>query len=59
MSCLINFRGRGKSRSVEYYHKKLEVTIIRANVEEDDETTIDRFFCGLNRKFKEQMDLRN
>jgi hypothetical protein len=37
------------SRSVEDYHKEMEVAMIRANVEEDREATMARFFSGLNR----------
>jgi uncharacterized protein (DUF2249 family) len=36
------------SRSVEDYHKEMEVAMIRANVEEDQEATMARFLSGLN-----------
>jgi len=36
------------SKSVEY-QKELEVTMIRANVNEDEEVTMCRFFNGLKR----------
>jgi hypothetical protein len=38
-----------ESRSVEDYHKEMEVAMIRANVEEDQEATMARFLSGLNR----------
>uniref|UniRef100_A0A2N9EJA0 Retrotransposon gag domain-containing protein n=1 Tax=Fagus sylvatica TaxID=28930 RepID=A0A2N9EJA0_FAGSY len=37
------------SRSVEDYHKEMEVAMIRANIEEDREATMARFLSGLNR----------
>ena len=37
------------SKSVEDYHKEMEVAMIRANVEEDREATMARFLNGLNR----------
>ena len=36
------------SKSVEDYHKEMEVAMIRANVEEDREATMARFLNGLN-----------
>ena len=36
------------SRSVEDYFKDMEVTMIRAGVEEDREATMARFIAGLN-----------
>jgi hypothetical protein len=36
------------SRSVEDYHKEMEVAMIQANVEEDREATMARFLSGLN-----------
>ena len=37
------------SKNVEDYHKEIEVAMIRANVEEDQEATMARFLNGLNR----------
>ena len=37
------------SMSVEDYHKEMEMLLIRANIEEDREATMTRFFGGLNR----------
>ncbi|GKU99868.1 hypothetical protein SLEP1_g12650 [Rubroshorea leprosula] len=36
------------SKSVENYHKEMEITMVRANVEEDREATMARFLHGLN-----------
>jgi hypothetical protein len=36
------------NKSMEEYHKELEMTMIRANVNEDEEMTISRFLNGLN-----------
>ena len=36
-------------RSVDDYHKEMEIAMIRANVEEDREATMSRFLNGLNR----------
>ncbi|XP_038979001.1 LOW QUALITY PROTEIN: uncharacterized protein LOC120109324 [Phoenix dactylifera] len=36
------------SKSVEEYHKEMEIAMIRANVEEDREATMARFLQGLN-----------
>lgn len=33
---------------VEDYHKEMETTIIRANIDKDPETTMARFLSGLN-----------
>ena len=41
------------SRSLEDYHKEIEVAMIRANVEEDREVTMARFLSCLN------MDIAN
>ena len=35
-------------RSVDDYHKEMEIAMIRANVEEDREATMARFLNGLN-----------
>ncbi|KAE8654634.1 hypothetical protein F3Y22_tig00117048pilonHSYRG01214 [Hibiscus syriacus] len=37
-----------KSKSVEDYFKEMEIAMIRANVDEDKETTMARFLSGLN-----------
>ncbi|XP_073137355.1 uncharacterized protein [Henckelia pumila] len=47
------------SRSVEDYFKELEVTMIRANIEEDREANMSRFLCGLNRDIQDQVELRH
>jgi hypothetical protein len=47
------------SRSVEDYHKKMEVAMIRANVEEDREATMARFLSGLNRDIANVIELQH
>ncbi|GKV00606.1 hypothetical protein SLEP1_g13273 [Rubroshorea leprosula] len=37
------------SKSIEDYHKEMEIAMVRANVEEDREATMARFLHGLNR----------
>ena len=46
------------SKSVEDYHKEMEIAMIRANVEEDRETTIARFLVGLNRDIADEVELQ-
>uniref|UniRef100_A0A2N9HG40 Uncharacterized protein n=1 Tax=Fagus sylvatica TaxID=28930 RepID=A0A2N9HG40_FAGSY len=47
------------SRSVEDYHKKMEVAMIWANIEEDREATMARFFSGLNRNIANVIELQH
>jgi hypothetical protein len=47
------------SRSVEDYHKEMEVAMIRANVEEDREATMAIFFSGLNRDIANVIELQH
>ncbi|GKV11590.1 hypothetical protein SLEP1_g22836 [Rubroshorea leprosula] len=47
------------SRSVEDYHKEMEITMVRANVEEDREATMARFLHGLNRDIANVMELQH
>uniref|UniRef100_A0A2N9IIS4 Reverse transcriptase RNase H-like domain-containing protein n=1 Tax=Fagus sylvatica TaxID=28930 RepID=A0A2N9IIS4_FAGSY len=47
------------SRSVEDYHKEMEVAMIRANVEEDWEATMARFLSGLNRNIANVIELQH
>ncbi|XP_073121655.1 uncharacterized protein [Henckelia pumila] len=47
------------SRSVKDYNKDLETTMIWTNVEEDNEATMTRFLCGLNREIQDQVVLRH
>ena len=44
------------SKSVKEYQKELEVTMIRANVNEDEEVTMCRFFNGLKRDIANVME---
>ena len=47
------------SKSVEDYYKEMEVAMIRANVEEDQEATMERFLNGLNRDIANVVDLQH
>ena len=44
-------------RSVDDYHKEMEIAMIRANVEEDREATMARFLNGLNRDIANVVEL--
>ncbi|PKI42218.1 hypothetical protein CRG98_037398 [Punica granatum] len=46
-------------RSVEDYHKEMEIALIRANIEEDDEATMARFLCGLNGEIANVVELQH
>ena len=41
------------------YHKEMEIAMIRANVEEDRETTMVRFLNGLNRDIANMVELQH
>jgi len=43
---------------VEEYHKELEVVMIKANVIEDEEVTMSRFFIGLNKYISNVVELQ-
>ena len=45
------------SKSVEDYHKEIEVAMIRANVEEDREATMARFLNRLKRNVTNVVEL--
>ncbi|KAG2696948.1 hypothetical protein I3760_07G084100 [Carya illinoinensis] len=47
------------SRSVEDYHKEMEVAMIRANVEEDRKATMARFLFVLNREIANVVELQH
>ena len=47
------------SKSVEDYHKEMEIAMIRANVEEDREATMARFLVGLNRDIANVVELQH
>uniref|UniRef100_A0A2N9J9K3 Transglutaminase-like domain-containing protein n=1 Tax=Fagus sylvatica TaxID=28930 RepID=A0A2N9J9K3_FAGSY len=47
------------SRSVEDYHKEMEVAMIQANVEENWEATMARFLSGLNRDIANVIELQH
>ena len=45
--------------SVEEYHKKMEILMIKANEEEDREATMTRFLNGLNKNIVDRVDLHH
>ena len=50
---------RQGTRSVDEYYKEMEVAMIRANVEEDQEATMARFLAGLNREIANIVELQH
>ena len=50
---------RQGSRSVEEYHREMEVAIIRANIDEDRESTMARFINGLNQDIADKVELQH
>ena len=46
-------------RSVDDYHKEIEIVMIRANVEEDRESTMAKFFNGMNRDIANVVELQH
>ncbi|RDY08089.1 Retrovirus-related Pol polyprotein from transposon 17.6, partial [Mucuna pruriens] len=47
------------SMNVEDYYKEMEITMIRANVEEDRETTMARFIRGLKKEITDVVELQH
>ena len=47
------------NKSVEEYQKELEVAMIRANVNEDEEVTMTRFLNGLNTDITNVVELQS
>ncbi|RDX80875.1 hypothetical protein CR513_38509, partial [Mucuna pruriens] len=45
------------SRSVEEFHKEMEMTLLRAQIREREEATIARFLHGLNREIQDIVEL--
>ncbi|RDY13682.1 hypothetical protein CR513_01362, partial [Mucuna pruriens] len=46
------------SRSVEKYHKEMEMDLMKAQIREGEEATMARFLHGLNKEIKDVMDLQ-
>jgi hypothetical protein len=44
---------------VDEYYKEMEVAMIRANVEEDREATMARFFHGLNCEITDVVEMQH
>ena len=47
------------NKSVDEYRKKMEVALIRANINEDQEATLARFLHGLNSDIRDVVELYN
>ena len=47
------------NRSVEDYYKEMEMAMIRANLQEDEEATVARFLTGLNSEIANVLVLQN
>jgi hypothetical protein len=47
------------NKSVEEYHKELEMAMIRANVNKDEEVTMSRFLNALNRDITNVVELQS
>nr|XP_027100914.1 uncharacterized protein LOC113720153 [Coffea arabica] len=45
--------------SVEDYHKEIEMTMMRANIQEDNEATMARFLRGLNPNLQDALELQH
>ena len=50
---------RQGNRGVEEYYKEMEVSMARANIEEDREATMARFLAGLNREIQNLVELQH
>jgi len=46
-----------RSMSIEEYRKKMELYIMRAGIEEEEELTIARFLSGLNYNIRDKVEL--
>ena len=44
---------------MEDYHKKIEITMIRANIVKDKETTMTSFLNELNKELENMVELQN
>ena len=44
---------------MEDSHKKIEITLIRANIVKDKETTMTSFLNGLNKELENMVELQN
>ena len=47
------------SKSVDEYHKEMEVDLIRANINEEREATMARFLHGLNSDIRDVVESQN
>ena len=47
------------SKSVEDYHKEMEMLMIKASIEEDMEVTMAQFMGGLNKKITDVVELQH
>ena len=58
-TCIRNYSLSQGYRSVDDYHKEMEIAMIRANVEEDREATMARFLNGLNQDIANMVELQH
>ena len=47
------------SKSVDDYYKEMEISLIRANIEETNKAIMARFFNGLNRDIQDVVELQS
>jgi len=47
------------SKSIDEYHKEMEVALIRANINEECEATMAKFLHGLNSDIRDVVELQN
>ena len=47
------------SKPVDEYYRDIELAMMRANVDEDDEATMARFMGGLNKEIAHLVELHN
>ena len=47
------------SKSVDDYYKEMEISLIRANIEQTNEATMARFHNGLNRDIQDVVELQS
>lgn len=47
------------SKSVEDYHKTMEIAFVRANIEDEAKATMTRFHSGLNAEIAKIMELHH
>ena len=54
-----SFQGRSDPEAYLEWEKKMEIAMIRANVEEDRQAAMARFLLGLNRKIHDKVEMQH